>query len=121
MKHIVILFSMLAVCFTGCKSTHEDLSTVKPVPSKVASAYPAYPRKVVPSLKVSVTSNLPKCERITEYWGSVYLKLTDVNGYIYKFACPMVGTSSKYKTRTGWYLLSSDGKIIQYQDKPKKR
>ena len=120
MKHIVILMAIFAMVLAGCKTTCDEC-TFKPTsaPTKVAATVP--PKKVITPLRVAVAPGLPKCERVTEYWGSVHLKLTDVNGYIYKFSCPMPGTSAKYKTRTGWYLLSSDGKIIQYQDKPKKR
>ena len=121
MKHIVILMAIFAMVLAGCKTTCDDCTPKStPAPTKVATAA-AHHKKVITPLRVAVAPGLPKCERVTEYWGSVYLKLTDVNGYVYKFSCPMSGTSARYKTRTGWYLLSSDGKIIQYQDKPKTR
>ena len=121
MKHIVILMTMTALVLAGCKTTCDEC-TIKTTsaPTKVAAA-PVPPKKVISPLRAAVSPGLPKCEHVTEYWGAVYLKLTDVNGYVYKFSCPMPGTSAKYKTRTGWYLLSSDGRIIQYQDKPKTR
>lgn len=60
----------------------------------------------------------PSCTIETEFWGHKYLKLIDINGVEYKLTIPAQGTSTKFKTRTGWYLITWEGKIKQYQDKP---
>lgn len=57
----------------------------------------------------------PKCEVKQEFWGRRYFELTDVNGYVYKLTPPTSG-SMRYRTRTGWYLINSDGKIVEYKD-----
>jgi hypothetical protein len=57
----------------------------------------------------------PKCEVKQEFWGRKYFELTDVNGHVYKLTPPTSG-SMRYRTRTGWYLISADGKIVEYKD-----
>lgn len=59
----------------------------------------------------------PKCIIEKEFWGHQYLKLIDVNGIEYKLTIPTSGTSTKFKTRTGWYLINWKAEIVQYQDK----
>lgn len=59
----------------------------------------------------------PKCTIEKEFWGHQYLKLVDVNGVEYKLTIPASGTSTKFKTRTGWYLINWKAEIVQYQDK----
>ena len=60
----------------------------------------------------------PVCTIEKEFWGREYLKLIDINGIEYKLTIPAQGTCTKFKTRTGWYLISWEGEIKQYQDKP---
>lgn len=121
---LLALFAALAAtAFTGCKTTCDDCTKV-PVVVKAAApkATPAPVKVQVPSLKAPVTEDLPKCEVVTEYWGSsTYLKLIDINGHTYKLTRPVAGMSNRYTTRTGWYLIDSNGKILKYQDKCKVR
>lgn len=120
---LALFVALVATVFTGCKTTCDDCMSA---PSAVTAAAPkatSAPVKVqASSLKTPVTADLPKCEIITEYWGSAtYLKLTDINGYTYKLTRPVTGTSNRYTTRTGWYLIDSNGEILKYQDKRKVR
>lgn len=59
----------------------------------------------------------PQCSIEQEFWGHKYIKLIDVNGVEYKLSVPAEGSSTKYTTKTGWYLITWEGKIKQYQDK----
>ena len=121
---LLALFAALAVtAFTGCKTTCDDCTRVPAVvKAAVPKATPVPVKVQATSLKAPVTADLPKCEVITEYWGSsTYLKLTDINGHTYKLTRPVAGMSNRYTTRTGWYLIDSNGEILKYQDKRKVR
>ena len=61
----------------------------------------------------------PKCEVKQEFWGHRYFLLTDVNGYTYKITPPTTG-HAKYVTRTGWYIVDTSGKIVEFKDTGKK-
>ena len=58
----------------------------------------------------------PKLEVKQEFWGRPYFVLTDVNGQQYKLTPPPAGKSTRYTTKTGWYLINSDGRIVEYKD-----
>lgn len=58
----------------------------------------------------------PVCEVKNEYWGRQYIQLTDVNGFKYKVAIPSNGQKVKVVTRTGWYLIDANAKIVDYKD-----
>lgn len=122
---LALFVALVATAFTGCKTTCDDCTDCTRAPAVAAAAPKATPAPVkvqAPSLKAPVTADLPKCEVITEYWGSsTYLKLTDINGYTYKLSRPTAGTSNRYTTRTGWYLINSEGEIIRFQDTRKVR
>lgn len=122
---LALFVALVATTFTGCKTTCDDCTDCTRAPAVAAAAPKATPTPVkvqAPSLKAPVTADLPKCEVVTEYWGSsTYLKLTDINGYTYKLTRPVAGTSNRYTTRTGWYLIDSNGEILKYQDKRKVR
>lgn len=122
---LVMFIALVATTFTGCKTTCDDCTDCTRAAAVAAAAPKATPAPVkvqAPSLKAPVTADLPKCEVITEYWGSsTYLKLTDINGYTYRLTRPIAGTSNRYTTRTGWYLIDSSGKILKYQDTRKVR
>ena len=119
---LALFVALIATAFTGCKTTCDDCTRATAAAAAAPKATPAPVKVQAPSLKAPVTADLPKCEVITEYWGSsTYLKLTDVNGYTYKLTRPVAGTSNRYTTRTGWYLIDSNGEILKYQDKRKVR
>ena len=119
---LALFVALVATALTGCKTTCDDCTKVPAVAVAAPKATPAPVKVQAPSLKAPVTADLPKCEVITEYWGSAtYLKLTDINGYTYKLTRPIAGTSNRYTTRTGWYLIDSNGEILKYQDKRKAR
>ena len=61
----------------------------------------------------------PFVEIRREFWGKKYFVLTDVNGFTYKFNPPTSG-QVKLRTRTGWYIVSSNGTIVSYEDTGKK-
>lgn len=67
---------------------------------------------------LSALAAAPKCSIEQEFWGHAYLKLVDVNGVEYKLSIPAAGTTCKFKTKTGWYLVDSNARIIRYQDRP---
>lgn len=119
---LALFAALVATTFTGCTTTCDDCARAPAVVANAPKATPAPVKVQVPSLKASVTTDLPKCEVIAEYWGpSTYLKLTDINGYTYRLTRPVTGTSNRYTTRTGWYLVDSNGVILKYQDKRKVR
>ena len=119
---LALFVALVATAFTGCKTTCDDCTRAPATAAAAPKATPAPVKVQAPSLKAPVTADLPKCEVITEYWGSsTYLKLTDINGYTYKLTRPVTGTSNRYTTRTGWYLIDSNGEILKYQDKRKVR
>ena len=124
---LVLFVVLIATICAGCATCGDCTDcSIKEAPKLKSAAAPKAapaPLKVqAPSLKAPITPDLPKCEVITEYWGSsTYLKLTDINGYTYKLSRPTAGTSNRYTTRTGWYLINSEGEIIRFQDTRKVR
>ena len=125
---LVLFIAPFAMILTGCFTCGDcddccvDTTTVAAASPVAVKSAPSKIAVKAPSLKAPVTADLPKCEVVTEYWGSsTYLKLTDINGYTYKLTRPITGTSNRYTTRTGWYLIDSTGKILKYQDTRKVR
>lgn len=53
----------------------------------------------------------------TEFWGKRYFVLTDVNGVTYKINPPRNGSSIKISTKTGWYIIDGDARIVKYNDR----
>ena len=68
---------------------------------------------------MTASAVMPKVEVKTEFWGHRYFVLTDVNGYTYRITPPTTG-QAKYVTRTGWYIVDTEGTIVEYKDTGKK-
>lgn len=77
-------------------------------------------KKIIFAIAVLATTIVmaaaPTCTVEKETWGRQYLKLTDVNGKSYKIQMPAAGRTIRFVTKTGWYELNADGKILRYQD-----
>lgn len=61
----------------------------------------------------------PSCVATSEFWGKRYAVLTTVTGVKYKVALPKAGEILRVKTKTGWYMIDSNAKIVKYSDPAK--
>ena len=64
----------------------------------------------------AVMAAAPTCSVQTEFWGYSYLKLTDVNGVVYKVSRPKAGITIRFMGKTGWYELNNAGQIVRFKD-----
>ena len=58
----------------------------------------------------------PKCEIKSEFWGKRYALLTTATGAKYKVNLPSGDAIVKVKTKTGWYMINSEAKIVDWYD-----
>ena len=58
----------------------------------------------------------PKCEVTEEFWGKRYAILTTVSGKQHKITLPAGSALLRVKVKTGYYVINSDGVIVEYRD-----